>query len=149
MKMKAPTPQFWAALVSYIGAVGLALSLDPTFVPDDMRGAVPRLACLAVILLGNYIEERQASPDYRRSDSVLSALRATVAVSIIALVPIGLAIRTDDVHPATVPTFTVLFVILGFVTYYWIGKRLGRPRQPQTVKRKKKRSTTLILMTPT
>lgn len=158
--MKAPTPQFWAALVSYIGAVGLALSFDPTFVPGDMRGATPRLACLALLWLGNYIEARQAAkqpPDSNRSDSALRALHATLAVGIIALVPLGLAavrptIRTEDLHPETAPTFTVFLVTFGFIAYYRVGKiwvRPNGPRQPRKAKRKKKRGTTLILMTPT
>lgn len=157
MKMKAPTTQFCAALVSYTGAVGLALSLDPTLVQGDMRGAVPRLACLALLWLGNYIEARQTAkhpPDNTHSDSALRGLHATLAVAIAALVPLGLdtacqTVQTEDLHPAVTPVFTVFLVIVGFVAYYQISKfsvRHDNPRQPRPSKPKKRRSTTQILV---
>lgn len=156
MKMKAPTPQFWAALISYTGAVGLALSLDPEFVPGDVRGAAPRLACLALLWLGNYIETRIAINNplgHDRQESALWALHATLAVAVVALVPLGLEIfqsplQTEDWHPAT----AVLFVILGFVAYYKVGKswiRRDNSQQQRPEKHKKERSTTFILMAST
>lgn len=156
--IRIPSPLFWTALLSYVAAVGLALSLNPQFIPTDARGGPLRLFLVFLLWVANYAEARIAvkhRPSGKRSESAWWALHASLAVVVLALVPYGLdalqeLVETGSVTSRAAPALGVGVAILGFWGYCKVGKiwvRQDDSRASQPPKPKKKRSKTYILMT--
>lgn len=153
-----PTPLFWTALLSYAAAVGLALSLNPQFIPTDANGGPVRLGLVLLLGLANYAEARIALKhprSGRRMESAAWAVRASMAAVVLALVPYGLdelqkLVDEGDVSSQTAPAVAVIVAILGFWGYCTVGRvwvRSAASKAPRPGKSAKKRSTTHILMT--
>lgn len=153
-----PTPLFWTALLSYAAAVGLALSLNPQFIPTDANGGPVRLGLVFLLGLANYAESRIALKHPRsgkRTESFAWAVRASMAAVVLALVPYGLdelqkLVDEGDVSSQTAPALAAFVAILGFWGYCTVGRvwlRSDVPKAPRPGRSATKRSTTRILTT--